>query len=244
MTDKEYSILIIDDEKINLYLTKRIIESFLSNTKIDITTSAESAIDSIRENNYDVIIIDYRLQTIKGTRLAKIIRENINYKSYIVGFTAESNLKIDYECFESGMNYVIHKPLDFIHFKKLMKIYMRNLSGIDVLIELGEINYKYISNVVSSKAELVHLIDTFIEEHDSDFRLLETYINDNKSEMLLDIVHSIKGTSANLGLESIASSASDLYNLLIKYESGSHIREYIYNLIVAYYKIKNTYKKT
>lgn len=104
---KNKSILIVEDNKINQMITKKILEK-----KDMICTVVDNGVDAIRltkEGNFDVILMDIHMPGISGIEATKKIRE-FNQTVPIIALTAvtiEENLE---EFYRAGFSEFIPKP--------------------------------------------------------------------------------------------------------------------------------------
>ncbi|WP_438711761.1 hybrid sensor histidine kinase/response regulator [Aquimarina muelleri] len=104
---KGYHILIVDDNKINLMITKKVLESAGANCII--VDNGVEAIAKIQKNNFDIVFMDVHMPGQDGLQTTQKIRE-FNKKVIILALTAvdlEKNIK---KIGQSGMNGIITKP--------------------------------------------------------------------------------------------------------------------------------------
>ena len=103
------NILLVEDNKINQMITKKM----LMNRKINcqVIDNGEDAIEIIRNNKFDLILMDVHLPGINGTIATQKIRE-FNEKVPIIALTAISLNENRKMLLEFGMNDVITKPFD------------------------------------------------------------------------------------------------------------------------------------
>lgn len=102
-------ILLVEDNKINQMITKKMIEN--KKMVCEIIDNAEDAIKQIKTKQYDLILMDVHLPGMNGTDATKIIRE-FNTKIPIIALTAISLNENRKMLLEFGMNEVITKPFE------------------------------------------------------------------------------------------------------------------------------------
>jgi len=102
-------ILIVDDNRINQVVTQRILEqkSFIC----EICDNGLDAIEKVRNNYFDLILMDVNMPGITGMEATLKIRE-FNKDIPIVALTALEIEEIREEIYEAGMNDIIVKPYD------------------------------------------------------------------------------------------------------------------------------------
>ncbi|WP_298519158.1 ATP-binding protein [uncultured Kordia sp.] len=114
-------MLVVDDNKINQMLTKKI----LSTKKItsDIVTSGAEAIEIVKNNHYDLILMDIHMPEMDGYEATTAIRK-FNKEVPIIAFTAVSLDDSLPKIINSGMNDMIIKPFEATQLFALIHKYM------------------------------------------------------------------------------------------------------------------------
>ncbi|WP_299129093.1 response regulator [uncultured Winogradskyella sp.] len=108
-------ILIVEDNRINQIVTKKILKS--SDVTCDIAENGEVALHMAKKNNYDLILMDINMPVKDGIEAARDIR-NFNNSTPIIALTAVEIEEQKFQIFDSGMNDIIVKPYDIDLFKK------------------------------------------------------------------------------------------------------------------------------
>jgi two-component system sensor histidine kinase BarA len=109
---ENYSILVVDDNDINLKLI-----STLMRSKGAIVTEAcdgLSAISKTQNNRYDLILMDIHMPKMKGTEAAEIIRRNEQESCHtpIIALTADAVPATRNQIADSGMDGYLLKPIN------------------------------------------------------------------------------------------------------------------------------------
>jgi len=114
-------MLVVDDNKINQMLTQKI----LSTKKItaDIVESGAEAIEAVKNNYYDLILMDIHMPEMDGYEATTVIRK-FNKKVPIIAFTAVSLDDSLPKIVNSGMNDMIIKPFEAPQLFALIQKYM------------------------------------------------------------------------------------------------------------------------
>ncbi|RMA65805.1 response regulator [Ulvibacter antarcticus] len=107
------NILIVDDNRINQTVTKKILEK--NKVICDIAQNGEEAVCKARENEYDLILMDINMPVKNGMQATKEIRA-FDKKIPIVALTAVEVEEMRFKIYESGMNDIIVKPYDISKF--------------------------------------------------------------------------------------------------------------------------------
>ncbi|MGB8704254.1 MAG: response regulator, partial [Gillisia sp.] len=119
---EERRILIVDDNRINQVVTRRILEkkSFVC----EICNNGLDSIKKVHESHFDLVLMDVNMPGISGLEAARRIRQ-FNQDIPIVALTAVEIEEIRDEIFQAGMNDIIVKPYDTSVFYQVI---FRNLS--------------------------------------------------------------------------------------------------------------------
>ena len=116
-------ILLVEDNKINQMITQKMLEK--KNVSCVIIDNGEDAIDNVRENEYDLILMDIHLPGINGTEATAEIRK-FNTTIPIIALTAISLNENREMLLSYGMNEVITKPFMPEKFFEIVTSYLIN----------------------------------------------------------------------------------------------------------------------
>ncbi|MBR5957491.1 MAG: response regulator [Salinivirgaceae bacterium] len=113
-TDRRISILLVEDNEINQQLATDTIKAWNSNTQIDIAGNGQIAVEKVKSNDYDLILMDIQMPVMDGNAAAKIIRQLDPPKNQIpiIAMTAHAFKEERERCFSNGMNDYVMKPFD------------------------------------------------------------------------------------------------------------------------------------
>ncbi|WP_395044032.1 response regulator [Flavobacterium sp.] len=107
--NNSYRILVVEDNKINQVVTKKILES--NNFKCTILDDGYAAINLLETEKFDVVLMDINMPIINGFETTKLIRKKgINIP--IIALTAFDKQEITEEALSAGMNDIIIKPFE------------------------------------------------------------------------------------------------------------------------------------
>ncbi|MBC3845318.1 response regulator [Winogradskyella echinorum] len=111
-------VLIVDDNKINLLITKKNIEKINGYT-CETTSNGRLAISMVRARAFDLILMDINMPGMDGFEVTKHIRM-FNSKIPILALTALNSNEISLKAKEIGINQIITKPYIFDDFKAII----------------------------------------------------------------------------------------------------------------------------
>ena len=107
---KGKKVLLVEDHEINRFLATTILQQW--NIDVDIAENGVIAVDKVKENTYDAILMDMQMPEMGGIEATKIIRNILNSNVPIIALTANA-VKGDAEkCIEAGMNDYLSKPFE------------------------------------------------------------------------------------------------------------------------------------
>jgi len=115
-------ILVVDDNRINQKITQKILEK--RQFKCSLADDGEQAISLVKENSYDLILMDIHMPKVDGVQATKAIRK-FNQEIPIVALTAVELDEMRATIMDSGMNDIILKPYDISQF---LTTILRNLN--------------------------------------------------------------------------------------------------------------------
>ncbi len=104
--NKQFNILICDDEEITCYLVKELLLE--EGYDADIVFDGNEAISAVRKKNYDLIILDLNLKTSRGEDVLKFVKDYDKSIEVII-FSGETELKLAVECVKQGAFDFIQK---------------------------------------------------------------------------------------------------------------------------------------
>ncbi|RYZ87089.1 MAG: response regulator, partial [Proteobacteria bacterium] len=131
-----FNVLVVEDNKINQMVTKKILESH--NFKCQITDDGIAALALLqKKNSFDLILMDINMPVINGFETTRRIRA-MGIDTPIIALTAYDKGEISEESISAGMNDIIIKPFEPV---KLFQVIMGQIikhkpdedAGIEVL---------------------------------------------------------------------------------------------------------------
>lgn len=108
-------ILVVEDNKINQMITKKILTKM--ELKCDIVDNGEDAVEQIKANNYDIVLMDIHMPGISGIEATKIVR-SFDKELTIFALTAVTIEDKMHEFEEAGFTDIIPKPFKQEEFEK------------------------------------------------------------------------------------------------------------------------------
>lgn len=106
---KGKKILLVEDNQINVMVGRQILEK--ANLVVDVAYDGQEAVNKVRENNYDAVLMDIQMPIMDGYTASKEIRK-FNTVTPIMALSASVFMEVKSKIIESGMNGFIFKPFE------------------------------------------------------------------------------------------------------------------------------------
>jgi PAS domain S-box-containing protein len=107
---KDIKILVAEDVLLNQLLIKIVLGNF--NFDVEIADNGKIAIDKIKTNQYDLILMDLHMPEMNGFETTNYIRKEMKSQIPIIALTADVTQSDIDKCMVIGMNDYISKPID------------------------------------------------------------------------------------------------------------------------------------
>ncbi len=206
-TLKGSNILFVEDNLINQDIVLNILKS--SKMNIDIANNGQEAVNMYNQDKdkYELILMDLQMPVMDGIEATKIIRKD-NASIPIIALTANAMLEDIKKTKAAKMNEHLTKPIDVeLLFNVLLqyipkKIAMEDIIETDDFAEESNLNMPIFKNIDVSTG-----LSLLMDNEELYLKLLSDFYNsynnfdfDNlNDEEFYRVIHTIKGTSANLG---------------------------------------------
>lgn len=103
--------LLVEDNEVNQIIAKGALRRL--GITADVTNNGEEAIDAVRDNHYDFILMDCDMPVMDGFEATRIIREweiSRGERATIIALTASDGEECRQQCLEAGMDDFMQKP--------------------------------------------------------------------------------------------------------------------------------------
>lgn len=102
------SILIVEDNEHNQLLATAYLKKH--GASVEIAENGSIAIEKLKNQAYDLILMDLEMPVLDGCAATKIIREDLKLKTPIIACSAHPLIGQRQKCFDKGMNGMLSKP--------------------------------------------------------------------------------------------------------------------------------------
>lgn len=121
------SILIVEDNPVNQYLAATLLKTW--NAHVEICNNGLLAIQSLRERNFNIILMDLQMPVKDGFETTLELRQKLKDNTPVIALTANALSGERDACLAVGMNDYISKPFQPENLYKKILIHMGNSAG-------------------------------------------------------------------------------------------------------------------
>lgn len=218
ITTQNVRVLLVEDNDINRLYAKSILQTWKCST--DIAENGLIAIEKLKSNSYDVILMDVQMPVMDGYEATKAIRMMPHPVggTPIVALTANAT-KIDVEkCLTAGMNDYLSKPftpedLYQMLFEKL-KIVPLSTSEVTIPAISKQYNLEYLKKMSGNNREFIkEMLQTFVQSIPNSLKEMKYALNLSDFTKLARVTHQIKPSMTLLGINHLKNSAVQIEEL-------------------------------
>lgn len=220
---KQSHILLVEDNAINQLVVIGILENLEIN--VDVANNGEEAVDKVKNNNYDLILMDIQMPIMDGFEATKKIRE-LNSNIPIIALSAAVLIEDKEKTKQAGMNAHLEKPIDqqklseaifkYLDIKNFVPNIVPNFppdietpNNIFYGVDLDDLKGRVGDNPDIIKQLLLSFCDDYqFPEEKFDIAKIETDAFDKA-------IHALKGISGNISL-------IDIFELSTKIHISKH----------------------
>ena len=151
------SVLQIDDEQDFLDLTRAFLEK-KGDIRLEGVTTAERALERLKETRYDAIVSDYRMAGMDGISLLKHLRERGDRIPFII-LTGKGREQVAIEALNNGADFYLQKGTDpRVHFTELRNLIDQAVTRRHAVEDLRRSEERY-RNLAEASPDLIYIID-------------------------------------------------------------------------------------
>mgnify|MGYP002378475732 CR=1 FL=1 len=117
-------ILVVEDNNMNQFVAHQMLTKW--GAVVDVAESGLVAIEKVRENHFDLILMDIQMPGMDGIDATKFIRQNLKKNAAelpIIALTASMLSENRAQVFEAGMNDFVLKPFEPAHLRKVLVLH-------------------------------------------------------------------------------------------------------------------------
>lgn len=182
-------VLVVDDEKLIVKGIRFSLEQ--DDMEVDCAYDGEEALEKIKNNKYDIILLDVMLPKMEGFEVCQTVREFSDVP--IVMLTAKGDDMDKILGLEYGADDYITKPFNILEVKARIKAIMRRTSGFnqqradETIIAKGDLK-------LDCDSRRLYILDKEVNLTAKEFDLLEILVkNENKVYSRENLLHMVWG---------------------------------------------------
>ena len=119
-------VLVVDDKKINLKLAERLLSQFNMNNKT--AEKGKECIDLVKDNSYDIILLDHMMPELDGVATVHILRES-GITTSVIALIANSYTGFKDNYIKEGFTDYLAKPIRYKDLYRLLAKYLTTQEG-------------------------------------------------------------------------------------------------------------------
>lgn len=230
-------ILLAEDNQVNQELAVEILTT--SGYQCDVVGDGRQAVERVKSNRYDLVLMDMQMPEMDGLEAARTIRawdgaaptrtRNIP----IIALTANAMRRDRQLCLEAGMNDYLSKPLRPVELLNTIERYLDQLDELDAPASKLGSNLPLTSDAAAGlesadgrkpPLQFAELVDRCMGKRDFAWRMLdkfrgrlteelaqiETAVESSDAAVVARLAHSLKGSAGNLSAGSVRDVAESL----------------------------------
>jgi len=193
-------VLIADDiaenqKLITMYLNKMGISTTVVN-------NGKSAIEEAESGSYDLIIMDIRMPILDGLEATTQLRKK-GFTTPIIALTANAFKEDKEQCISAGFTDYLLKPIDRGKLNNTLAKYLEASPS-------SAITHMPLLPTIAADDDFTEIRENFVAKLPERISKIEAVINSKNWNEALFLIHSLKGTSGNIGYKELHDFACNL----------------------------------
>jgi PAS domain S-box-containing protein len=208
---KQLHILLVEDNDINRLYAKSILKNW--NCEVDIAENGLVAIEKVKNNNYDLVLMDVQMPVMDGYETTRAIRlmDLPKRDTPIVALTANATKSDVEKCLASGMNDYLAKPFtpDDLHRKIVDDLKIKPKEREEKTIVITGIkrhgyDLSYLRSISNDNEDFIkEMMQTFIQTIPGILQEMKTCLVEKNWERLSKLAHQIKPSFTLMGIHDL-----------------------------------------
>ena len=216
------TVLVVEDNGINQTLMKHLLGAW--QLAYTIAGSGKDAIACLRQQKFDLVLMDIQMPEMDGYTAAQEIRQQLHLDTPIIAMTAHALAGEREKCIGYGMNDYLSKP---IKEKTLLEIIAHYIPAVpatgknSVHTRAGNyttINLQYMRDISNGNTDYEKMVtEQFINQVPADLQRLETAWQAKDFNSIRQLAHDMKTTISVMGLTEQLQAPLDI----LEYNAGN-----------------------
>lgn len=215
----KHKILLAEDTPLNQRLIKKVTQKW--GDELDIAANGLEAIEKLKINQYDIVLMDIQMPEMDGYMATQVIRsleDPVKRTIPIIALTAHASKEEAERCLGIGMNAYISKPFnpDFLR-ETIIQLTSNTMLTEDTELKnvvtgtTGPYDLTYLKeHAEGDSAFLIEMIGIFLTDTPQLLEELKADINSNDYKKIKVTSHSMKGLFLTLGMNDAAATLKEI----------------------------------
>jgi PAS domain S-box-containing protein len=205
-------VLLVEDHALNQQLAMRLIKDF--GFTVSLATNGRNAIEILKEEKFDVILMDLQMPEMDGYDTTQYVREKMFITTPIIALTAHSSSGEKEKCLALGMNDYMTKPY---RSKDLYYKIVRSISSSPDEVKQSEDDDPQYATPLKALASgdrdfELEMLEMMLKSFPEDFERLERSALNGDVATMKTVAHRMKSSVALAGEKEIAELLNDIQN--------------------------------
>jgi PAS domain S-box-containing protein len=223
-------ILVAEDNPTNQEIALAILEG--AGIVVEIANNGKKAVEALQRTRFDAVLMDIQMPEMDGYEATRMIRKDPKFKSLpIIAMTAHAMKGDEEKCLEAGMDGYVSKPISqdrlfhtiwkSMEHEKKAPYYKEPEAPEDRGITVAEteelperlpgINIQdALSALNIDKDVFKHILIGFLKNNKESANKIRNAFDKKNMELLVQLAHSLKGSSGNIGADKLYKAAQEL----------------------------------
>jgi len=223
---KNRKILLVEDNAVN-----RMVASITLSQYGAIITEAQNgqeAVDAVKENCFDIILMDMQMPVLDGVEATKVIREDIQSTVPIIALTANAIKGESDKCFAAGMNDFVSKPFEEEQLVAVISKWLNKETAITGKKEALKSTALYDLSTLHTLSRndetfMQKIVALFIEQVEASMQDMHLALLKNDFDRIHAVAHKLKSSILNMGINSLATTISSIEELALSHTGSEEL---------------------
>lgn len=194
---KKLKVLLVEDNEFNQMVASKTLQR--NNCEVTIAVNGADAVEKVKRNSFDVILMDLQMPVLDGIGATRIIREVMHINTPIIALSANAFKSESDTCLRQGMNDYVTKPFEE---KVLLETILKHTNKIQraektetaAVIKSAKLYDMRDMNLISGgdKDYVVKLVELFIKQTDDSLRQMKDALAEKDLRRIFEISHQLK----------------------------------------------------
>lgn len=206
---KGIRVLVVEDMALNQLLMKTVLDDF--GFERDIAENGKIAIEKLKTNQYDIVLMDLQMPEMNGFEATEYIRETLKLTIPIIALTADVTTVDLAKCKAVGMNDYIAKPIDErVLYSKIVGLIKKPINSkaskddVSKVTETEKVKYTnldYLNHRTKSNPKLmIEMIDLYLEQTPPLINTLKNSLIEQNWDLLHAAIHKMIPSFSIVGI--------------------------------------------